>query len=81
MKSLTIHNLDDTLDSVIRERAQREGTSLNKMIKKLLTESLGVAKKRKRSDFSEFTGLWSKREFRNFEKAAQDFEKIDQQDW
>ena len=39
MKSITIHELDDDLDALIRVRARREGLSLDKTIKKLLLAS------------------------------------------
>ena len=44
MKSITIHNLDDKLDSLIREKAKKQGISLNKTIKTLLRKSLGLGK-------------------------------------
>jgi len=82
MKSITIHGLDDSLDRIIREKAKIEGASLNKTIKKLLRESLGISTEpTKQSDFSEFLGVWSKEEFKKFEKSTKDFEKIDQADW
>ena len=33
MKSITIHGLEDPLDTLIREKARQEGLSLNKTIK------------------------------------------------
>lgn len=40
MKSITIHNLDDPLYTLIRVKAKNEGLSLNKAIKKLLADAL-----------------------------------------
>ena len=42
MKSITIHGIDDPLAGLIKSRAQSEGLSINKTVKKLLEESLGV---------------------------------------
>lgn len=42
MKSITIHNVDDPLDRLLQERAKSQGMSLNKTIKFLLAESLGI---------------------------------------
>lgn len=81
MKSITIHNLDDQLDKLLREKAEQEETSLNKVIKNLLHESLGISKQQQKHDFSEFCGVWSKEEFEEFEDSTKDFEKIDSQDW
>ena len=81
MKSITVHGLDDTLDRLLREKADQEGTSLNKIIKELLQQSLGLSKQQKRFDFSEFSGIWTKKEFEEFEDSIKDFEKIDSRSW
>lgn len=81
MKSITIHGLDDTLDRLLQEKADQGGTSLNKIIKGLLRQSLGVSKQQKKNDFSEFSGIWTQEEFEKFEHSVKDFEKIDRQDW
>lgn len=81
MKSITIHDLDDTLDRLLQEKADQNGTSLNKIIKGLLRQSLGVSKQKKKNDFSEFSGIWTQEEYEKFEHSVKDFEKIDRQDW
>ena len=84
MKSITIHGLDDPLDSLIRQRAKRKGTSLNKTIKKLLEESLGVrpvTDRGHREDFLDLFGVWSDADLRDFERSTRDLAKIDPEDW
>lgn len=84
MKSITIHNLDDPLNTLIREKAKTEGLSLNNTIKKLLAEALGLAPKKgegRGKDFLDLFGVWSGEEVKEFNKQAGDFEKIDQEDW
>lgn len=81
MKSITIHNLDDTLARMISEKAEHQGLSLNKTIKTLLRQSLGVSKQQRKNNFSEFSGIWTQEEFEKFEYSNKDFEKIDKQDW
>lgn len=81
MKSITVHGLDDPLDRLIREKADREGVSLNKTIKKLLRDSLGLSRQHKKHDFSAFCGIWSKKEYEEFERSVKDFERIDREDW
>ncbi|MBN1999598.1 hypothetical protein JW935_18735 [candidate division KSB1 bacterium] len=84
MKSITIHNLDDRASEKLSEVAKAQGLSLNKTIKKILYESLGLKvgeNKDHSEDFSEFFGNWSKEEGKIFEAAIQDFEKIDREDW
>ena len=42
MKSITIHGLDEGLEAMIEEKARQEGLSLNKTVKMLLREALGL---------------------------------------
>lgn len=84
MKSITIHNLDDSLDTLIRERAKKQGTSLNKTIQQLLKQALGLKPGKKpdhRDDFSELSGIWSKKDLNDFTSKTKDFGKIDESDW
>jgi plasmid stability protein len=84
MKSITIHNLDDPLNSLIREKAKNEGLSLNNTIKKLLAEALGLSCKKdekRGEDFLEHFGVWTNEELKEFNKQVGDFEKIDREDW
>lgn len=84
MKSITIHNLDDPLNALIREKAKSDGLSLNNTIKKLLAEALGLAPKKsekRREDFLDLFGAWSNKEAKEFNKRISELEKIDQDDW
>ncbi len=81
MKSITIHNLDDKLDKLLKEKAAQDGTSINKTIKELLQQCLGISRKQKKSDFSEFSGVWTRKEFEEFEDSTKGFEKVDSRDW
>jgi hypothetical protein len=84
MKSITIHNLDDPLNTLIREKAKNEGLSLNSTIKKLLAEALGLSLKKGEGcgkDFLDLFVVWSNEEVKEFNKQVGDFEKIDREDW
>jgi hypothetical protein len=84
MKSITIHNLDDPLDRLIREKAKNEGLSLNITIKNLLAEALGLSPKQgeeRKKDFLDLFGVWSEQDAREFNKRISDFEKIDPGEW
>jgi hypothetical protein len=84
MKSITIHNLDDSLEVLIRERAKKQGISLNKTIQFLLKQSLGINSKpvnNHRDDFLDLFGIWSKKDEAEFIKKTQDFNKINALDW
>lgn len=83
MKSITIHGLDETMDKLIRQKAQSHEMSLNKTIKELLRESLGISKKHaKKNRFDKFYGIWSKKEGDEFDKIIEEeFETIDEEEW
>lgn len=84
MKSITIHGLEDPLDSMIRQRAKKHNTSLNKTIKQLLAEALGLrpeVKVNHRDDFIDLFGSWSQNDVDEFSKNTRDFERIDPADW
>ncbi len=84
MKSITVRDIDEQLDRMLRSKARTEGFSLNQTIKKILAEALGsydCHKNGEKQDFSEFCGLWSEDDLSEFEKAAADFEQIYEGDW
>ena len=84
MKSITIHNLDDSMDSLIRKKATEEGLSLNKTIKKLLRQTLGLSKRETvnvHENYSDLFGTWDKKDIDEFNKNTADFEKIFEDDW
>lgn len=84
MKSITIHGLSDELDHLIREKASKQNTSLNKTIKQLLEDSLGINKEKRidyREDFKDLCGVWTKEDAIDFEAATREFNQVDQGDW
>ncbi len=84
MKSITIHGIDDPLAELIKSKAQSEGLSINKTVKKLLEESLGVKphkKGKKRSDFEEFFGIWSESELIEFEDRTDELRNVNNEEW
>jgi len=83
MKSITIHNLDNSLAAVIRRRAQHDGTSLNRTIKRLLATAVGLKGERPalRGDFGRFCGVWSDKDAGEFSAAIKSFERFDVSDW
>lgn len=84
MKSITIHNLDDSLEAMIEEKAREQGLSLNKTVKMLLGRALGVERGGnggRKADFAEFSGVWSKADQKEFDKKTEPLRQIDSQDW
>ena len=84
MKSITVHGLDDSVAGLIRARAKARGESVNRTIKGLLEQSLGVKptdKERQARDFSEFLGVWKKSDLDEFQAATSHVRKVDAEDW
>ena len=84
MKSITIHGLEDRLSERIREKARQQGLSLNKTIKKLLAEALGMeeqAPRDRREQFLDLFGIWTKEEAEEFNKSLEETRKLDPEDW
>ena len=84
MKSITIHDLTEQLDRLIRKRAKKHGLSLNKTIKKLLEESFGINKNQysdHREDFMDLFGIWGDAERKKFIARMKDFDVIDEKEW
>ena len=80
MKSITIHNLDDELALAIRNKARTENLSLNKTLKKILSQSL--IQKKKTGTFDKYFGTWTHKEAIEFDKRIVDmFEQVDPEDW
>ena len=84
MKSITIHGIDDPLSELIKSKARSEGLSVNKTVKKLLEEALGVKPQSEgkfRSDFEEFCGIWSESDLKEFEEKTKALRIIHKEDW
>ena len=83
MPSITIHDLDKTVAAVIKALARAEKSSLNKVIKRLLEEALGIraSKGKNRKDFEALCGTWSKAQKRTFDKRLEEVSRIDPGDW
>lgn len=84
MSTLTIHALDHSIEKRIRDKARRNGRSLNQTLKELLAASVGVTAQPSadnRADFAEFCGIWTKKDAQDFCNAASDLDKVDREDW
>ena len=77
MKSLTIHNLDNDLYTRLKNTALEQGTSMNKVVRKLLRTSLGLEPvPRKKIDFSMIAGKWTEEEAKEFEDNMAFFDSV-----
>ena len=84
MKSFTIHKVDAETAATLEERARREDSSVNQLLKRLLRGALGLeepAKVNHRAEFEDLFATWSPQEARAFDKAMCEFEQIHEADW
>lgn len=84
MSTMTIRGLDDLTIKALKEKAKQEGTSVNAALVKLLQEELGLKKKKRTvayNDLDHLAGTWSDKDYKEFRKKTEDFEKIDETMW
>lgn len=84
MKSITVHGIDEITSKQLSTASEKMGLSLNKTIKKLLQEALGIKPAEyiaRRDDFKEFCGLWDEEDLKNFQKETESLRDIDTRDW
>lgn len=82
MKSITIHKLEKELYKTLVEAAQKEDTSINKIVKRILRQSLGLdPNPRKKIDLIGIAGKWTEQDYKEFEKATEDFDQIEEAEW
>jgi plasmid stability protein len=84
MKSISIHGIDDPVYRLLKARAKSEGQSINQTVKSILEQSLGVSSSTcepHRKEFETMCGTWTVQEKEEFNKATEDFEKIDPEEW
>jgi plasmid stability protein len=82
-KSISIHGLDEETINLLTERAKSAGTSVNKVVKDLLSKALGTGKDKKdhREEFLDLFGVWTEADERQFEESVRDLETVRSEDW
>jgi hypothetical protein len=84
LKSITIHGVDDHLAALLKKKAEQAGTSMNKTIKRLLEQAMGL-KPRPENDrrevYEDFLGIWSEQDLAAFRAATSEMEQVDEADW
>ena len=76
----TIRNVPKTLDAMLRDRARKEGKSLNEMVIEALARAMGFSKEPLRQrDLTDIAGTWV--EDREFDRAIEDQDRIDEDLW
>ncbi|OGW33182.1 MAG: hypothetical protein A2X59_10670 [Nitrospirae bacterium GWC2_42_7] len=84
MGAMTIRGLDDMTKKALKDMAKQDGSSINTALLKILRKELGLEKKRHTAvyhDLDHLAGTWDKKDFKEFQKNVEDFEKIDTKMW
>ena len=84
MRSITIHGLDEGLDKCIRDKAKEKGLSINKTLKEILNQSIGLSDSSPpdhRKEFIDLWGKWSADDVAKFNEKLSACESVDQSDW
>ncbi|MCK5152867.1 MAG: hypothetical protein KAQ93_00790 [Spirochaetales bacterium] len=84
MKSITIHGIDDITSQQLQIVAEKLGLSLNKTIKRIIQEALGIKPAEissRRSDFEEFCGIWSEEDLQEFTETVKPLRQINPEEW
>ena len=82
-KSISIHGIDEETMKLVNERAKSAGTSVNKVVKELLSRALGTGKDKKdhREEFLDLFGVWTEADEKQFEESVRDLEAVRTEDW
>jgi hypothetical protein len=81
---LTIRSLSSSLRAALDREARRRGQSLNKTVRALLAERLGLADsspKIEHDDLDELAGTWSKSESTRFDAELHAQRQVDAKLW
>jgi hypothetical protein len=83
MRTISIHGLDQEAEKLLQKRARSQNMSLNRALKSILNEALGLTPKKadRRAEFEDLCGVWTREDEREFAEAIRDFEKTDPGDW
>jgi len=82
VNAITVRNLPPAVAKAVREKAKKEGLSLNKAVVKLLEEATGATPKRAlHHDLDSFFGTWTRDEADTFDEALREQRQVDPEMW
>ena len=86
MKAITLRNLPPELAKTIRQKAEEQGTSMNRAVIHLLEEGTGIRGKKNgrkslHHDLDSLAGSWTKDEAEEFDKSLASQRTIDLELW
>ena len=85
IKAITLRNLPYPLAKRIREKSQRDGSSLNMTVIRMLEESTGLRRTKSEKpiydDLDDVIGAWSAEEAAEFDEILNQIRSIDEDMW
>jgi hypothetical protein len=84
MAIITLRRVDDLTAKTLKERARKEGLSVNSFLLQLVRDSLKIGKKNRSvvyHDLDHLAGTWNRHDLAEFERNTAEFERIDEQLW
>ncbi len=85
MGQITIRGIDPEIEQEIREKAAKNGKSLNHVILEMISGEIGIKGKRKNpphaESLSKLAGGWSRKDADEFMKSIKSCEQIDEDMW
>jgi hypothetical protein len=84
MKTLTIRGIDKHLSESITKLAKKSNISINKWALNQIKKASGMDKEdifKTYHDLDHLAGVWSEKEYKEFQKNTRQFEKIDEEIW
>ncbi|MCF6247086.1 MAG: hypothetical protein L3J69_06960 [Desulfobacula sp.] len=82
MRQITLRQVPENIDSLIRLISKKQNKSINKTIITLLEKALGLKdNSNKKRDLSELAGTWDQFQSDEFKKNTKLFDKIDRGIW
>lgn len=84
MKTLTIRGIDNELELKIKERANKNGDSINKIVLQSLNSAFGLEKNKifpTYHDLDELAGTWTQKDEEAFNNNIKELNEIDKDLW
>jgi hypothetical protein len=88
MRQMTLRDIPEEIEMIVRDEANRQGVSLNKAFLSLLRKStqqntaqLSPEVKKRSGRFSRFCGVWTATEAAEFDKVLIEQRSIDNEAW
>jgi len=81
---MTIRGIDEETAKALKEKAKKEGMSLNAIVLKTIRASLGFEKPKRRKSYDDLdylAGTWCDEDSAEFNKNIAETEKIDEEMW